>query len=70
VLLSLGVVTLTLVGVVGSHDWSGPDVLQITSDHGVHLLDLFVLAAGAVALLACWWAKIPVLARGASERRR
>jgi hypothetical protein len=70
VLLTVGIILLTLIGVAGSHAWSGPDVLKITSDHGVHLLDLFVLAAGAAGLVACWWAQILERSRETVDEHR
>jgi hypothetical protein len=70
VLVSIAIVILAMSGIVGSHALSGPEVLRITPDHGVHLLDLFVLAAGTAGLVACWWSEIPARSRRTVDERR
>ena len=45
---------LALLGVAGQYPGEGPELLQLSETHGVHLGDLAVAAAwaGALALLA------------------
>jgi hypothetical protein len=70
VLVSIAIVILALSGIVGSHGLSGPEVLRITPDHGVHLLDVFVLALAVAGLLVCWWAEMPARDRERVDSRR
>lgn len=57
--LAAAVVTLLAVLVIpGSTPWSGPVLLVLTPTHGVHLLDLGVVALGlalAVRIAARAW---------------
>jgi len=57
--LAAAVVALLAVLVIpGSSPWSGPVLLSLTPTHGVHLLDLGVVALGlvlAVAVAARAW---------------
>ena len=59
--LSLAAAVVALLAVVvipGSTPWSGPVLLSLTATHGVHLLDLGVVALGlalAVAVAAQAW---------------
>ncbi len=57
--LASAVVTLLAVLVIpGSTPWSGPVLLVLTATHGVHLLDLVVVALGlalGVAVAARAW---------------
>jgi hypothetical protein len=59
--LSLAAAVVALLAVVvipGSTPWSGPVLLSLTATHGVHLLDVGVVALGlalAVAVAARAW---------------
>jgi hypothetical protein len=53
-LVSFDVALLVLVGIVGRNALSGPLLLTLSDDHGVHLLDLFVLWLALMALAALW----------------
>ena len=49
--LSLAAAVVALLAVVvipGSTTWSGPVLLRLTATHGVHVLDLGVVALGLV----------------------
>lgn len=59
---------LVLVGLAGSTWYSGPEVLKLMPEHGVHLLDLFVVGAGGLGVLALWWSEIPFLRRDNKRR--
>ena len=71
--LSLAAAVVALLAVVvipGSTPWSGPVVLTLTATHGVHVLDLGVVALGlvlAVAVAARAWPQ-PALTRIPSPR--
>lgn len=71
--LSLAAAVVALLAVVvipGSTPWSGPVVLSLTATHGVHVLDLAVVALGlalAVAVAARAWPQ-PAAARIPSPR--
>jgi hypothetical protein len=69
--LAAAVVALLAVLVIpGSTPWSGPVLLSLTATHGVHLLDLGVVALGlalAVAVTARAWPQ-PVVTRIPSPR--
>ena len=64
--LAAGVVALLAVVIIpGSKPWSGPVLVSLTATHGVHLLDLGVVALGlalAVAVSARAWPQ-PVVTR-------
>lgn len=64
--LAAAVVALLAVLVIpGSTAWSGPVLLSLTPTHGVHLLDLGVVALGlalAVAVSARAWPAVPARA--------
>jgi hypothetical protein len=65
------VALLALLVVPGSTAWSGPVLLRLTAAHGVHLLDLGVVALGlalAVAVARRAWPQ-PVVLRVASVPR-
>lgn len=55
VLVSADIVILVFVGVAGSHALSGPEIIRITTGHGMHLLDVFVMALGGLGLVGVWW---------------
>lgn len=55
VLVSVDIVILVFVGVAGSHALSGPEIVRITTGHGVHLLDVFVMVLGGLGLVGVWW---------------
>ena len=69
--LAAAVVALLAVLVIpGSTPWSGPVLLTLTPTHGVHLLDLGVVALGlalAVAVTARAWPQ-PAVTRIPSPR--
>jgi hypothetical protein len=69
--LAAAVVALLAVLVIpGSTAWSGPVLLSLTATHGVHLLDLGVVALGlalALAVSARAWPQ-PAVARIPSPR--
>lgn len=52
---------LTFLAIAGSSRMSGPVIWVITETHGVHLDDLFVLAAWALCMAWCWaqWRRAP-----------
>lgn len=46
--------TVLMVLLVAGHEaWSGPKLFAVSSEHGVHLGDLPVLAVWAVGLYVC-----------------
>ncbi len=51
-LASAVVALLAVLVIPGSGPWSGPVLLTLTATHGVHLLDLGVVALGLVLALA------------------
>lgn len=55
VLASAAIVILVLISVAGSTRLSGPELFKLTDGHGIHLLDVFVMAVGGAGLLAVWW---------------
>ena len=45
---------LVLVLLDGYHAWSGPEVLAFSSTHGLHLVDLPILAVWAAGVWFAW----------------
>ncbi len=55
IVLALVVLTgLALVMLAGQQPWSGPEILELSPTHGLHLLDLPVLAVW-LAAVGCSW---------------
>lgn len=63
IFLSIDIVVLVLIGLAGSTEYSGPDVIKIMPSHGLHLLDFFVMGIGGLGVLGLWWSEIPLLRR-------
>lgn len=45
---------ITVQALAGSSALSGPVIMRLTIDHGVHLDDVAVLAAWLVCMAWCW----------------
>jgi hypothetical protein len=55
IVLALGALTgLVLVLLDGYHSWAGPEVLELSPTHGLHLFDFPILAAWLVAVVCAW----------------
>ncbi len=56
-LVAVGLVCMAAAAgwlLLGAHSWSGPVVLDLSENHGVHLTDPLA-ALPFVAGLLCWW---------------
>lgn len=53
-LLACVLTVLALFGVAGHSRISGPVLVSLTRNHGVHAGDLIVVACWAAGMLLCW----------------
>ena len=52
-MLALSGVAIALIA--GHHPWEGPEFLEITETHGLHLGDLPIVVAWVVGIGGGWW---------------
>jgi hypothetical protein len=55
VLAMVALTCLVVALLAGEHPWAGPEVLEISDTHGLHLWDFPILGVWAALTWCGWW---------------